>query len=176
MVYYCSVADVGSRLGLDSAQRSRASSRITRHIRHASIAIDQSFLEYGRDEPSRETGETTANGSVAANDTSIVLVSGTAFASAGKGNIDGDSFTWTGKTSNTLTGVTGISFDHATGVTVQQGEFAHVLREICADLAAGQYLEDEGTHQTGADGGLRGQAFRERGHHCLQRLAHLGKA
>ncbi len=176
MVYYCSIADVGSRLGLDSAQRSRASSRITRHIRHASIAIDQSFLEYGRDEPSRETGETTANGAVEAGATSLVLTSGTSFADAGSGNIDGDSFSWTGKSTHTLTGVTGISFDHATGVTVQQGEFAHVLREICADLAAGQYLEDEGTHQTGADGGLRGQAFRERGHHCLQRLAHLGKA
>ena len=72
--------------------------------------------------------------------------------------------------------MTGISFDHLSGVAVQQGEFAHVLREICADLAAGQYLEDEGTHQTGADGGLRGQVFRERGQHCLQRLAHLGKA
>ena len=132
MAYYCSVADVGSRLGLDSAQRSRASSRITRHIRQATIFIDQSFLEYGRDEPSREIGETTANGAVAAGATSIVLTSGT--------------------------------------------EFAHVLREICADLSAGQYLEDEGTHQTGADGGLRGKSLRDRGQHCLQRLAHLGKA
>ena len=109
MVYYCSVADVGSRIGLDSAQRSRAESRIIRQIRHAAIAIDQAFLEYGRD-------------------------------------------------------------------AVQQGEFAHVLREICADLAASMYLEDEGTHQTGADGGLRGKSLRDRGNHCLQRLAHLGKA
>tara|TARA_R110000737_G_scaffold347263_1_gene378472 strand:- start:450 stop:980 length:531 start_codon:yes stop_codon:yes gene_type:complete len=176
MAYYCSVADVGSRLGLDSAQRSRASSRITRHIRQATIFIDQSFLEYGRDEPSREIGETTANGAVAAGATSIVLTSGTDFATAGSGNIDGDSFSWTGKSTHTLTGVTGVSADHLTAVTVQEGEFAHVLREICADLSAGQYLEDEGTHQTGADGGLRGKSLRDRGQHCLQRLAHLGKA
>ena len=44
MVYYCSVADVGSRLGLDSAQRTRASSRLTNAIRRASIDIDQEFL------------------------------------------------------------------------------------------------------------------------------------
>ena len=174
MVYYCSVADVGSRIGLDSAQRSRAESRITRHIRHASIFIDQEFLSYGREEPSRETGQTTLNGAVAAGATSVVLTSGTDFADAGSGNIDGESFTWTGKSTHTLTGVTGVSFDHLSGVTVQEGAFAHILREVCADLAAAQYLEDEGTHQTGADGGLRGKSLRERGMHCLQRLAHMG--
>ena len=176
MVYYCSVADVGSRIGLDSAQRSRAESRIIRQIRHATIAIEQTFLEYGRDEPSRETAQNTLNGAVSAGATTITLTSASAFADSGSGNIDGDSFTWSGKSSNDLTGVTGISADHLTGVTVQQGEFAHVLREICADLAAAGYLEDEGTHQTGADGGLRGKSLRDRGEHCLQRLAHLGKA
>lgn len=176
MVYYCSVADVGSRIGLDSAQRSRAESRILRQIRHAAIAIDQAFLEYGRDEPSRETAQNTLNGAVSAGATTITLTSASAFAESGSGNIDGDSFTWSGKSSNDLTGVTGISADHLSGVAVQQGEFAHVLREICADLAASMYLEDEGTHQTGADGGLRGKSLRDRGNHCLQRLAHLGKA
>ena len=176
MAYYCSVADVGSRIGLDSAQRTRAESRIIRHIRQSTIYIDQAFLEYGRDEPSRETAQTTLNGAVSAGATTITLTSATGFTSAGSGNIDGDSFTWTGISSNDLTGITGISADHASGVVVEQGEFAHILREVCADLAAASYLEDEGTHQTGADGGLRGQTLRDRGNHCLQRLAHLGKA
>jgi hypothetical protein len=71
--------------------------------------------------------------------------------------------------------VSGISFDHADGVAVQEGEFAHVLREICADLAASYYLEDESLFQTtGPEGSLRGTALRERGEMNLKRLAHLG--
>ena len=53
MVYYCSVADVGSRLGLDSAQRTRANTKLTNAIRRATIDIDQMFRDYGRDVPSR---------------------------------------------------------------------------------------------------------------------------
>lgn len=174
MTYYCSVADVGSRIGLDSQQRVRAESRINRHIRQSTIYIDQEFLDFGRAEPSKSTADSTLNGAVTAGATTITVASGTNFSSAGSGNIDGDTFTWTGKSSNELTGVTGVSFDHASGVAVQEGAYAHILREICADLAAAGYLEDEGTHQTGADGGLRGKTLRDRGTHCLQRLAHLG--
>ncbi|MAK37440.1 MAG: hypothetical protein CMC15_14890 [Flavobacteriaceae bacterium] len=177
MAYYCSVADVGSRLGLDSAQRTRANTRLTNAIRRASIDIDQEFLQYGRSTPSRETGETTLNGAVVAGATSIVLTSGTDFATSGNGNIDGDSFAWTGKSTHTLSGVTGISFDHADGVTVQEGEFAHVLREICGDLAAAYYLEDESVFQSGVEyekGGMRSNVLRQRGLDNLRRLAHLG--
>lgn len=174
--YYCSVADVGSRIGLDSAQRSRAESRIERHIRQAAIYIGQSFIEYGRDEPSEDVANDTLNGAITAGTTTITLNDASTFSSSGSGNIDGDSFSWTGKAGNDLTGCTGISFNHHNSSKVYEGEFAHVLREICADLAAAQYLEDEGTHQTGADGGLRGKSLRMRGEHCLQRLAHSGKA
>ena len=175
MVYYCSVADVGSRLGLDSAQRTRANTKITNVIRRATIDIDQMFRDYGRDVPSSEIGETTLDGAVVAGATSVVLTSGTDFASAGNGNINGDSFAWTGKTTHTLTGVTGVSFDHADDVTVQEGEMAHVLREICGDIAASYYLEDESMFQTTTtDGSLRSSALRERGSTNLMRLAHLG--
>tara|TARA_R110000803_G_scaffold82288_1_gene148375 strand:- start:12846 stop:13376 length:531 start_codon:yes stop_codon:yes gene_type:complete len=174
MTYYCSVADVGSRIGLDSQQRVRAESRIIRHIRQSTIYIDQEFLSYGRTEPSKSTADSTLNGAVTAGATTVTVISGTAFSNAGSGNIDGDTFSWTGKSTHQLTGVTGVSFDHSSGVAVQEGAFAHILREICADLAAAGYLEDEGTLQTGADGGLRGQTLRDRGTHCLQRLAHLG--
>ena len=96
-----------------------------------------------------------------------------AFATARSGNIDGDTISWTGKSSNDLTGVTGVSIAHASGVTIQQGEFAHVLREICADIAAAYYMEDESTFHEGGNS-LRGNTLRERGVNNLIRLAHLG--
>jgi hypothetical protein len=175
LTYYCSISDVGSRLGLDSAQRTRANTKLTSAIRRSTIDIDQTFRDYGRDVPSKSIKDTTLNGSITAGATTITLTSGTGFSSAGNGNVDGDSFSWTGKSTNDLTGVSGISFDHADGVAVQEGEFAHVLREICADLAASYYLEDESLFQTtGPEGSLRGTALRERGEMNLKRLAHLG--
>ena len=72
-----------------------------------------------------------------------------------------------------MTGVTGVSFDHIDNVTVQEGEMAHVLREICADLAAAYYMEDEGTFFAGGDS-MRGGVLRDRGTLNLRRLAHLG--
>jgi hypothetical protein len=50
---------------------------------------------------------------------------------------------------------------------------AHVLKEICADLAAAYYMEDEGTFFTGGES-MRGGMLRERGTMNLRRLAHLG--
>ena len=173
MAFYCSSIDVGQRLGLNSAQRTAAATRLTSSIRRASIDIDQEFRDYGRDVPSRETAETTLDGAVAAGATTITLTSGTGFSNAGNGNIDGDSFAWTGKSSNDLTGVTGISADHLDNVPVQQGEMAHVLREVCGDLAAAYYMEDEGTFFSGGDS-IRGNMLRERGTMNLRRLAHLG--
>jgi len=172
MTYYCSVADIGSRIGLDSAQRTRAQTRIENCIRRATIEIDQMFLDYGRDEPSKSTYDTTLASSITAGATTISLTSATSFSSAGSGNVNGDSFEWTAKDGNDLTGVTGISFDHSSGVTVQEGAYAHIIREICADIASGLYLEDEATLQNAPN--LRGSNLRERGMVNLTRLAHLG--
>mgnify|MGYP003637883817 CR=1 FL=1 len=174
MTYYCTTADVGLRLGLDSGQRSRADSRLTSSIRRATIDIDICFRDYGRDTPSREIAETTLDGAHAAGATTVDLTSGGAFGVPGNGNIDGDSFAWTGRAGNQLTGVTGISADHASGVTVQEGEMAHVLREVCADLAGAYYLEDETVFHQGSPEGLRSNILRERGYENLMRLAHLG--
>tara|TARA_R100001443_G_scaffold114843_1_gene131443 strand:+ start:3985 stop:4512 length:528 start_codon:yes stop_codon:yes gene_type:complete len=171
---YCSVADVGLRLGLNSAQRVQANTKILSHIRRASIEIDQEFKYYGRATPSQEIGESTLSGAHTPESTTVDLASGTSFSNSGKGNIDGDSFQWTGKSSNQLTGVTGITLDHASGVTVQEGEMAHVLREICADLAASLYLEDESTFQRTDGEGMRASVLRERTKQSLTRLAHLG--
>ena len=172
---YAETADVGSRLGLDSAQRLRANNRLTSVIRRAGIDIDQMFRDYGRDAPSDHIAETTLDGGISAGATTITLTSASSFSTAGNGNIDGDSFKWTGKSSNDLTGCTGISFDHLTGVKVQEGEMAHVLREICADIAASYYLEDEAVFQTANnDGSVRSNYLRERGFDNLHRLAHLG--
>ena len=171
---YCTVADVGLRLGLNSAQRSQANSKILSHIRRASIEIDQEFKYYGRTVPAQEIGETTLSGAHTPENTTVDLTSGPSFTSSGKGNIDGDSFQWTGKTSNQLTGVTGITLDHASGVTVQEGEMAHVLREICADLASAIYMEDESTFQRTDGEGMRASVLRTRTETNLKRLAHLG--
>ncbi len=173
MVFYCSSSDAGTRLGLNSAQRTAAATKLNTAIRRAAIDIDQEFRDYGRDAPSRETAQTTLDGAIAAGATTVNLTSGTAFSSAGNGNIDGDSFAWTDKSTNQLTGVTGISADHLDDVTVQEGEFAHVLREVCADLAAAYYMEDEGTFFSGGDS-MRGNILRERGTMNLRRVAHLG--
>ena len=97
MVYYCSSSDVGSRLGLNNAQRTQASSKLEAAIRRASIEIDQEFRDYGRDAPSAESGETTTTGAVSVGATTLPLTSGADFAVSGSGNINGDTFKWTGK-------------------------------------------------------------------------------
>ena len=173
MASYCSSADVGSRLGLNSAQRTQAASRLTTGIRRSSIDIDQTFRDYGRDVPSKSIADSTTTSTLSAGATSIPVADSSGFSTTGNGNVDGDSFVWTGNSANTLTGVTGLSHDHASGVTVQEGEMAHVLREICADLAAAYYMEDEGTSQN-TGGSERGSTLRERGEFNLKRLAHLG--
>ena len=86
MVYYCTNADVSLRLGLDSAQRTRASTRLTSAIRRATVYIDSIFRDYGRNTPSREITTTTLNGSVAAGATTITLTDGSSFSSAGSGS------------------------------------------------------------------------------------------
>ena len=173
MASYCSSADVGSRLGLNSAQRTQAASRLTTGIRRSSIDIDQTFRDYGRDVPSKSIADSTTTSTLSAGATSIPVADSSGCSTTGNGNVDGDSFVWTGNSANTLTGVTGLSHDHASGVTVQEGEMAHVLREICADLAAAYYMEDEGTFQN-TGGSERGSTLRERGEFNLKRLAHLG--
>jgi len=172
--YYCSNADVGMRLGLDSNQRTRAATRITAAIRRASIGIDQEFRYYGRDAPTKSIASNTLNGAITAGATTITLTDASSFSSAGNGDVNGDSFAWTGKSTNDLTGVTGLSFDHDTGDAVTEGEMAHVLREVCGDLAAALYLEDETAfHQSGSEP-VRSNVLRERGESNLKRIAHLG--
>jgi len=66
---------------------------------------------------------TTLNGNVSAGATTITLTSGSSFGNSGNGHIDGDSFSWTGKSSapdplHVLTGCTGITSAHNSGVGV----------------------------------------------------------
>ena len=116
---YCTNSDVSMRLGLDAAQRDRANSRLVSVIRRAGIEIDQEFRDYGRDAPSSFTASTTLNGAVSAGDTTITLTSATGFTTAGTGNIDGDTFKWTGKSTNDLTGVVGVDFAHFISLKVR---------------------------------------------------------
>lgn len=63
---------------------------------------------------------TTLNGAVAIGATSIVLTDATNFDTAGRIEVNGDVINYTGKSSNTLTGVTGVEKAHASGDTVRQ--------------------------------------------------------
>lgn len=171
MGYYCTITEVGSRLGLNNAQRTQASSKLTAVLVRATIEIDQEFRDYGRGAPSGEMGKTTLSNPIIVGATVIPLASNNDFSTTGEGNIDGDSFSWTGKGADTLTGCVGINVSHALGSVVQGGEMTHILREICADLAAAYYTEDE-TGTISSEKG--GEPLRERGTKNLKRLAHLG--
>ena len=171
---YCTSDDVSIRLGLDAAQRTRAESRIDSAILRAGINIDQEFRDYGRSAPSTSIANSTLDGAISAGATSVVLNDASSFSSAGNGDIAGDSFAWTGKTSNTLTGVTGVSYDHNNNAKVYEGEMAHVLKEICADLAASIYFEDDALFHTSGGDPVRSNVLRMRATAELTRLAHLG--
>ena len=172
---YCSNSDVSLRLNLDSGQKDRASSRLNSARRRAGIEIDQMFRNYGRDVPSASTASTTLSSPASAGATTLSVASITGFSTdGGEGDVDGDSFKYTGATGSTIQGVTGISYDHATGVTVNNGEFAHVLREICADLSASIYLEDDAVFHGNSTDTVRSNVLRKRSEMNLVRLAHLG--
>lgn len=66
---------------------------------------------------------TTLNGAVSSGAATIVLTDATYFSDAGTGYIDGDTFTWTGKSTNTLTGVSGV-LDHDDGDVAVQSSVA----------------------------------------------------
>ena len=174
MTHYCETTDVASRLGLNAAQRTAAETRLENGIRRASIDIDIEFKSYGRATPSTDIANSTLNGAITAGATTITLADASSFSTSGNGDIDGDSFSWTGKSSNDLTGCVGISFDHHNASAVKEGEMVHVLREICADLAASLYLEDESVFHTSGSDPIRANVLRERSMSHLTRLAHLG--
>ena len=330
MTYYCSVADVADRMSLTSQERLSATSKITSSIRRATIEIDQEFYDRGRSEPSKSISDTTTSSDVSAGNTTAGLSNADNFTLSGKGNIDGDSFSWTGKDGgvslltianagnnyssgtlsatggvgsgfagtytvtanggvtnatlnaggtgysssttysttssgdgtgltvevlvdtgvitgldsvisagsgyvvgevvtltgggnngkltvqainsttgkitatsitssgiyttspatltisdsgdgnasitllfkfNRLTGCTGISFDHSSGVAVQEGEIAHILREICADIATGFIYEDQAVF---GERDMKANTFHQRGAAALEKIARLG--
>lgn len=106
---YCTNADVSIRLGLDSAQQTRASSRITSAITRATVYIDQEFRDYGRAAPTGATGNDAA-----------------------------------------------------------------VLKEICGDLSASIYLEDDTAFHTSGSDPVRSNVLRQRALEELKKLAHMG--
>jgi len=172
MTYYCTPDEVALRLSFDSAQKVRAQTRLTSAIRRATVVIDSIFRDYGRATPSREIATTTLDGVVVAGATSITLTDSSTFSAAGSGNIDGDTFAWTANAANVLSGITGISADHASGATVEEGEMAEALRQICADYAAGLYLQDDAALASVEP--LRSPMLIERANELLFRYAKLG--
>ena len=67
-----------------------------------------------------KTISTTLNGAITTSSESIILTDATNFATSGTIEIDGDLITYTGKTTNTLTGATGITIGHDSGATTRQ--------------------------------------------------------
>jgi hypothetical protein len=65
-------------------------------------------------------GTTTSNGVTSSGASTMNLTSAADFSASGSGTIDGDGFTWTGKSTNQLTGVSGVSGTKADDVTVIQ--------------------------------------------------------
>lgn len=65
-------------------------------------------------------GRSTLDGAISAGATTIDLATGegSRFGSTGDGMIQGDSFSWTGRTGDQLTGVSGLASAHADGSTV----------------------------------------------------------
>lgn len=97
MVYYCSTADVADRMGLSAQERLASANRLTGAIRRATIDIDQEFFDRGRSEPSKSLADTTLSSDSLAQATEVAVANANLFTTAGKGNVDGDSFEWSGK-------------------------------------------------------------------------------
>lgn len=68
----------------------------------------------------RASAYSTLNGAILTGATTIDLAAGTGsrFPNSGSGMIEGDTFSWTGRSTDQLTGVTGVSSGHASGSTV----------------------------------------------------------
>jgi len=82
--------------------------------------------------------ETTLNGAVSKGANSLILTDATGFPSSGTAAINGDSFTWTGKSTNTLTGIPAGELEaHADGDYVKYTETyaAGQLWSTCVDIA-----------------------------------------
>jgi len=94
------------------------------------IWVVQTFTSYPSSltEHGKYVGESTLNGAVSVGASSITLTDASGFGASGSGVISRselrhqfwivDDFTWTGKSGNTLTGVSGITNAHADGVSV----------------------------------------------------------
>lgn len=80
------------------------------------------------------------NGSVSIGASTIVLDDASNFSTSGTGFIEKDSFTWTGKSSNTLTGVTNVTKAHDDGAAVAENNWTTV-----AMSTEFPNLSDEGT-------------------------------
>lgn len=70
--------------------------------------------------PVTTIAKSTTAGTVLADDTTITLEDATDFPSSGTGRIGEDTFTWSGKTGDNLTGVSGLTTNYATGVQVTE--------------------------------------------------------
>lgn len=91
--------------------------------------------------------DTTLDGDVLVGATTIDVTDATYMQSSGKIMLEGDVVSYTGKTANQLTGVTGVNVKHYSGETVRQ---MYLLSSIASGIEAEQitYLDVNGIPQT----------------------------
>ena len=75
--------------------------------------------------------DTTLNGAVAVSATSVILTDATNFPSSGRAFLQDDIISYTGKSSNTLTGVTGVNVAHDSGENVRA---MYLLTTLASDI------------------------------------------
>lgn len=80
----------------------------------------------------------TNRGALTTSSTTIILSSSTGFAASGNAEIEGDLFSYTGVSGNSLTGVTGLTSSHAAGAAVHQWNSIGALTG--ADGSAGAWF------------------------------------
>jgi len=97
---------------LDSSDSIRAYDGLGSTFKVTTVASPSTETTLGVEQTS------TLSSGISAGATSITVSNASGFSNSGSGDIDGDSFSWTGKSSNTLSGCTLISSDHSSAVTV----------------------------------------------------------
>jgi len=116
---------------------------------YAEVFTDQTMKQSAReaDVSFNVAPDTTLDGAVAVGATSVVLVDATYFPSTGRAMLQGDIISYTGKSSNTLTGVTGVNVAHVDGENVR-AMYNLVTLASDIDLEQIQYLDLNGIPQT----------------------------
>jgi hypothetical protein len=104
----------------------------------AHIESTDSIVNLTSEQTLTPTLSSTLTSGVGTGDLTFTLVSTASFPTAGRGKVDSEEFSWTGKTSTTLTGITrnlaGGSASHSSGATVTFEGFSYIYLTFSGTL------------------------------------------